>query len=89
MADLITFVEGDFLKPLAQHPVDLIISNPPYVPSTELGLPRSVETAGLDFEPRSALDGGPDGLAFVDTIKQQPVPAVYESLGGTIYRHQC
>lgn len=38
---------------------DLVISNPPYVPTEELdALPREVG----DFEPALALDGGPDGL---------------------------
>jgi release factor glutamine methyltransferase len=43
----------------AQNAFDLILSNPPYIPSGEIG--------GLDpevarHEPRAALDGGPDGL---------------------------
>ncbi len=40
-------------------PFDLIISNPPYIPSVDIaGLPREVR----DFDPRLALDGGADGL---------------------------
>ncbi len=39
---------------------DVIVSNPPYVPSPDLGsLPRSV----VGHDPAAALDGGPDGLA--------------------------
>ncbi|HET9018001.1 MAG TPA: peptide chain release factor N(5)-glutamine methyltransferase [Acetobacteraceae bacterium] len=38
---------------------DLILSNPPYIPSQEIaGLMPDV----ADHEPRGALDGGPDGL---------------------------
>jgi release factor glutamine methyltransferase len=38
---------------------DLIVSNPPYIPIGNLPhLPRDVR----EYEPRSALDGGPDGL---------------------------
>ena len=40
-------------------PFDLIVSNPPYIPSAEIaGLAREVS----DFDPRLALDGGADGL---------------------------
>jgi release factor glutamine methyltransferase len=57
-------VEGDLFAPLAGRvaagTVDLIVANPPYLASAELpGLPGEVR----DWEPRSALDGGPDGLA--------------------------
>jgi len=40
-------------------PVDVILANPPYIPSSEIGrLPPEVA-----FDPRTALDGGTDGLA--------------------------
>lgn len=40
-------------------PLDLVVSNPPYIPSNEIpGLMPEVAR----FEPRLALDGGPDGL---------------------------
>ena len=49
---------GDWTKGL-DGPFDLIVSNPPYVPSADLpGLPREVR----NFDPRLALDGGIDGL---------------------------
>lgn len=43
----------------ASGPFDLVFSNPPYIPTGDL------ESLALDvsgFEPRAALDGGPDGL---------------------------
>lgn len=44
---------------------DLIVSNPPYIPSRDVdGLDADVR----DFEPRLALDGGPDGLAAYRAI---------------------
>jgi release factor glutamine methyltransferase len=54
---------GDLLAPLAAHgPFDLLISNPPYIPSGDIaGLAPEVR----DHDPRAALDGGPDGLDVV------------------------
>src|SRR5580692_9230369 len=50
---------GDWTKGLEGR-FDLIVSNPPYIPTAELaGLPREVR----DFDPWLALDGGIDGLA--------------------------
>ena len=50
--------QGDLLAPLP-GPVDLIAANLPYVTTAEwLALPPELH----DYEPRAALDGGPDGL---------------------------
>lgn len=57
VAGRITFLEGDLLAPLPA-PVDLIVSNPPYVAEDEWdALPPSVRR-----EPRVALLAGPEGL---------------------------
>lgn len=40
---------------------DLIVSNPPYIPSAEIA---SLDPEVRDFDPRLALDGGLDGLEF-------------------------
>lgn len=59
----ITFLQGDGTAPLfaagLAGALDVLAANPPYIPTADL--------AGLDpevarFEPRLALDGGPDGL---------------------------
>ena len=44
---------------------DLIVSNPPYIPSREI---EDLDADVRDFEPRLALDGGPDGLAAYRAI---------------------
>ena len=53
-------------------PFDLIVSNPPYIPTGVI--------AGLDkevlAEPRLALDGGPDGLAVARVILAQAPAAL-------------
>ena len=43
----------------AQGPFDLVFSNPPYISSGEI---ESLAPDVSQFEPRAALDGGPDGL---------------------------
>lgn len=59
----LTLVEADLL-PLEPERVDLIVSNPPYIPTSELTrLPPEVQ-----FEPLQALDGGPDGLACIRAL---------------------
>ena len=61
----VEFLEGDLYAPLPLDlRFDLIVSNPPYVPSGEIeGLSREVRR-----EPRIALDGGADGLDVIRRI---------------------
>jgi release factor glutamine methyltransferase len=47
---------------------DLILSNPPYIPSAEIEM---LEPEVRDFDPRLALDGGADGLEFYRLIAFQ------------------
>ena len=44
---------------------DLILSNPPYIPTAEID---TLEPEVRLYEPRAALDGGPDGLAAYRTL---------------------
>jgi len=55
------FLQGDLLGPLAGMTFDLIVSNPPYIPSGEVD---SLQPEIARYEPRQALDGGPDGLDY-------------------------
>jgi release factor glutamine methyltransferase len=50
-------VQSNWLDALPGERFDLVVSNPPYVPSTNVDL-----DGPLRFEPRVALDGGSDGL---------------------------
>ena len=63
----IEFLLGDLLAPLSGLPglLDAVVSNPPYIPTAELG---DLQPEVRDFEPRAALDGGPDGLAVIERI---------------------
>jgi release factor glutamine methyltransferase len=58
MANRAAFVCTDWAAALAGC-FDLILSNPPYIPTGEL---RALMPEVARFEPASALDGGPDGL---------------------------
>jgi release factor glutamine methyltransferase len=53
------FVACDMALSL-RGPFDLIVSNPPYIESDSIA---ALAPEVRDFEPRLALDGGPDGLA--------------------------
>jgi release factor glutamine methyltransferase len=50
---------------------DLIISNPPYIPSAEIA---TLQTEVRDFDPRAALDGGADGLDFYRKLAVEAKP---------------
>ena len=61
-------VHGSLFAAVGGQRFDLITANPPYIATGELaGLPVDVR----DFEPKLALDGGPDGLEFVRQIAEQ------------------
>ncbi len=51
---------GDLLDPLADHSLDLVVANPPYLSRDELA---ALDPAVAAWEPHLALDGGHDGLA--------------------------
>jgi release factor glutamine methyltransferase len=59
LADRASFLCGDWDTSL-QGRFDLIVCNPPYIPSGEIG---DLMPEVSRHEPMSALDGGPDGLA--------------------------
>lgn len=62
VAERIRFLEGDGFAAVPEGiRFDLIISNPPYIPSGEIA---SLQPEVRDFDPRRALDGGADGLDY-------------------------
>ncbi len=69
VTDRVSMLQGDLLEPLSR-PVDMIVSNPPYVADHLLpDLQREVRQ-----EPRIALDGGKDGLAVIRRLFEQAHP---------------
>jgi release factor glutamine methyltransferase len=73
----IVFLLSDLLSAL-EKPVDLIVANLPYVPSAQL----EKLAPELQWEPREALDGGPDGLESIRKLLSQ-APS-YLKRGGAI-----
>jgi len=70
VADRIHFLHGDLFAPVdeAAGRFDLIVSNPPYIRSSEID---TLEPEVSRWEPRGALDGGVDGLDFYRRIASQ------------------
>jgi release factor glutamine methyltransferase len=65
VADRVRLVQADLLAPI-RGPLDLLCANLPYALSPSLEGNPSVR-----FEPRAALDGGPDGLRLVARAIEQ------------------
>lgn len=86
VAERIRFVRGDLLQPLLDcgQQFDLIVSNPPYIPSSEIaGLQPEVRK-----EPVLALDGGADGL----DLYRRMIPELVRVLtpeGMVAFEHGC
>lgn len=70
LAERVTFVQGDLLDALPPDvgPIDLLVSNLPYIPSGDIA--HLMPDVRL-FEPRLALDGGPDGLDLIRRLVGQ------------------
>ena len=62
----VKFLQGDMLKPLEGMKFDILVSNPPYIPTNE-----EIQSLVKDNEPWVALFGGEDGLKFYRIILSQ------------------
>ncbi len=60
----VEFIQSDLFENLQERKFDVIISNPPYIPTKDM---EKLERE-LSFEPSNALDGGADGLDFYRDI---------------------
>lgn len=80
LSERVEFVLGDLYDGLPGGArFDVIVSNPPYVTTTELA---GLEPAVRDFEPHSALLAGESGLDFYERIV--PVAPTYLVPGGLL-----
>jgi release factor glutamine methyltransferase len=69
-SERVRLLHGDLFEPIGEIAgrFDLIVSNPPYIRSAELG---ALEPEVSLWEPRNALDGGVDGLDFYRRIARE------------------
>jgi release factor glutamine methyltransferase len=72
VANRIQFLFGHGFSAVPKDtPFDLIMSNPPYIPTAEID---SLQPEVRDYDPRQALDGGPDGLDHIREIAAEASP---------------
>lgn len=69
----ILFKAGSLFAPLAGLSFELIVSNPPYIPTGDIAV---LEPEVRCFDPKEALDGGADGLS----VYRAMIPAAWEHL---------
>jgi release factor glutamine methyltransferase len=70
-SEIETKIRDSCNSPLRKMEFDLIISNPPYIPSAEI---VTLQSEVRDFDPRGALDGGADGLDFYRKLAAEAKP---------------
>lgn len=77
---------GDALAVIADHSLDLVVSNPPYISTAECS---TLEKHVREYEPHLALDGGEDGLSIIRRLVKGAVRALkpqgrlYMEISGT------
>jgi release factor glutamine methyltransferase len=70
LAERVRLVKSDlFSAPeIKSSSFDLLVSNPPYIPTEEIG---ELDKGVKEFEPKIALDGGPDGCLYLKRIIEE------------------
>jgi release factor glutamine methyltransferase len=61
----VAFLSGSLFMPVAGQSFDAVLSNPPYIRTGDID---TLAPEIRNWEPREALDGGPDGLDFYRQI---------------------
>lgn len=76
----LTLLKSNLFSKIKPQLFDIIISNPPYIPSCEI---IKLQNEVAIYEPRKALDGGKDGLDFYRNIAKDC--SVFLKKTGSIY----
>jgi release factor glutamine methyltransferase len=61
----VEFLQADLLRPFAAESIDILVSNPPYVPAIDRA---SLQREVRDWEPAVALYGGPSGICVYERL---------------------
>jgi release factor glutamine methyltransferase len=69
----IRFLEGDLLAPVLGEQFEFVVSNPPYIPSSER---ETLSAEVREFEPELALFAGDDGLE----VYRRLIPGAFSAL---------
>lgn len=73
LSDRISFLRADLLQGIQPASLDLVVSNPPYIPHFECRkLPPHIRC----YEPLIALDGGPGGMEVTARLIEQAARAI-------------
>ncbi|MFN3743364.1 MAG: peptide chain release factor N(5)-glutamine methyltransferase [Hyphomicrobiaceae bacterium] len=80
MADRVRFIRSCWLEDVAGR-YHILVANPPYIPSEEIS---ALAPEVAEWEPRVALDGGPDGLDAYRAILSD-VARVLEPEGWAVF----
>jgi len=63
----VNFINEDLAELVEPESIDAVVANLPYIPSAACD---KLDSIVRDHEPRSALDGGPDGLDIIRSVIQ-------------------
>ena len=73
----INLFQSDLLSDVEQVDYDIIVANLPYIPTETL---TSLESEVVDYEPLLALDGGVDGLLYINRLIKEIEEKVIRNL---------
>ena len=64
----VTFTVSNLLENVEKNNYDIVVANLPYVPTETL---QNLDNEVINYEPIIALDGGPDGLIYINELIKQ------------------